>query len=431
MLNRILYVGLATTAVTAMLFCSADFASAGGSYTLKYPQGWGCCCTPNPMQFGYYHTGWREWPGEIRPDKTFPRSIGMELLPTPAGEKMPLPTRVKLNELPKPGEEQPVPGPEGEAPPTQEGLPGTEAPTEGQGTPGMETPVLPGLPQEPEGFNPLPGLPSDLGAPATQDNKENKTPGDETKKESESKEGTSEKSNSDSSAPNLKTNKSGAQHKTKSNVLNARRLEPVQRLPKAGAGKVGENLILQPETDIEPEHNAHTYGANIARGGVYHEPAETPTALRLAQNVVKQSYQQPAASNPASAVVQSDLQADLPANESRQDVPRVALDGFCPIELSLHGSWVKGDPRWTVVYKGFIYRFAGNAQRQMFLTNPGKYIPVNGGCDPVISILEKRNISGQVSFCAAYKGRIFMFSSAGTQESFRKNPDLYAGSAIK
>ena len=97
---------------------------------------------------------------------------------------------------------------------------------------------------------------------------------------------------------------------------------------------------------------------------------------------------------------------------------RWRVDGFCPVELSLHGRWVQGDPRWTVVYKGFIYRFSGNAQRQEFLANPEKFIPGNGGFDPVISFAEKRNVPGQINFCAAYKGRIYMFSSAATQEIF-------------
>jgi len=92
---------------------------------------------------------------------------------------------------------------------------------------------------------------------------------------------------------------------------------------------------------------------------------------------------------------------------------------------------VQGDARWTVVHKGFIYRFSGNLQRQKFLADPTKYVPANAGFDPVISVREKRESPGQISYCAAYKGRIYMFSSPANQEDFRKNPELYAGGAIK
>jgi YHS domain-containing protein len=152
---------------------------------------------------------------------------------------------------------------------------------------------------------------------------------------------------------------------------------------------------------------------------------------RLSRNIVPQSYQKPSDSNEATAMVQSELQTDASSNELRRDAPPVGVDGFCPVELSLHGRWVQGDPRWTMVYKGFIYRLSGNAQRQEFMANPEKFIPGNGGFDPVISFAEKQNVPGQINFCAAYKGRIYMFSSAATQGNFHNNPELYVGGAMK
>ena len=115
----------------------------------------------------------------------------------------------------------------------------------------------------------------------------------------------------------------------------------------------------------------------------------------------------------------------------RRDVPAVAVDGFCPVELGLHGRWVQGDPRWTVVYKGYIYRLSGTAQRQEFLANPEKYVPANGGFDPVVSMTQRRNVPGHVNFSAAYNGRIYMFSSAATQEYFHNNPEPYADMTAK
>lgn len=52
-----------------------------------YPCRSGCICIANAQDYGYFHARWRRWPGELRPDIDFPRSIGAEVLPTPEGEK--------------------------------------------------------------------------------------------------------------------------------------------------------------------------------------------------------------------------------------------------------------------------------------------------------------------------------------------------------
>ena len=84
MVKRISRIGFAVLfGMGAAALFHADFARASGTYKLEYSQGWGCCCVPNVGEFGYFRTEWREWPGEIRRDKTFPRSIGMEAIPAP------------------------------------------------------------------------------------------------------------------------------------------------------------------------------------------------------------------------------------------------------------------------------------------------------------------------------------------------------------
>jgi YHS domain-containing protein len=380
----------------ATLYC-ADFARASSTYKLQYPQGYGCCCIPNTGEFGYFRTQWREWPGEIRQDKTFPRSIGMEPIPVPEGQEIIPPPKAVV--APKaPGEAQPGTGPQEGTEKPSEGMPG-EQPTE----PGKETPTLPQLPTEPGGINPTPGLPPDLGLPAPliPKGKEDNTPATEPKPESEPKTDSAEKGKTDNSAPGPKPEDKGTRIKSLINSFKLSRLDPDRQ------------------------------SSDVARGAAYHEPVESPAAARLSRNIVSQSYQEPSESNEASAVARSELEIDASTNESRRDMPPLAVEGFCPVELSLHGRWVQGDPRWTVVHKGFIFRLSGNAQRQEFLANPEKYIPANGGFDPVISVIEKRNVPGQVNFCAAYKGRIYMFSSAATQNSFHNNPEPYISGSTK
>ena len=392
MVKRISRIGFAVLfGLGAAALFHADFAHASSEYKLEHPQGWGCCCIPNVGEFGYFQTEWREWPGEIRRDKTFPRSIGMEAVPAPEGQVIVPPP--KANVLPKgPGETQPGPG-------TEEGMekPSEGLPPEKQAEPGKEPPTLPGLPTEPGGINLLPGLPTDLG-PATSPipkAKEENLPATEPKPDNEPKTESPEKDKTDNPAPGPKSDDKGTRIKSPVNSAMISRLDPVGQ------------------------------SSNMARATAYHEPAESPMAARISHSVAPQSYQSPGEMNENPAVIRSEAQIDASSNDSRRDTLHAAVDGFCPVELSLHGRWVQGDPRWTVVYKGFSYRLSGNVQRQEFLANPEKFIPANDGFDPVVSVTQRRNVPGQVNFCAAYKGRIYMFSSAATQEYFRNNPEPY------
>jgi YHS domain-containing protein len=106
--------------------------------------------------------------------------------------------------------------------------------------------------------------------------------------------------------------------------------------------------------------------------------------------------------------------------------PRVAMEGYCPVELGREGRWTPGDVRWTAVYKGWTYRFSGARQRQQFLADPESFAPVNSCNDPVLSVDQNRAVAGQVAHCAVYDGRLYMFSSAATQERFNRNPQRYA-----
>ncbi|MGA2799177.1 MAG: hypothetical protein ABSE63_16480 [Thermoguttaceae bacterium] len=411
MLKRISRIGFAVLfGMQAAALFHADFARASGVYKLEHSQGWGCCCIPNVGEFGYFRTEWREWPCEMRRDKTFPRSIGMEAIPAPEGQETIPPPRSGV--LPKgPGETQPGPKTEEGTEKPAEGLPPDNLPK-----PAKETPPLPEVPTEPGGVNPLGGFQPDLGGSSLLTPKakeENVLPAEpkpenepkseyEPKPENEPKTESPEKDKTDNPAPGAK--------------------------PEENKGTRIESPL---DSTMISRFDAVGQSSNMACAAAYREPAESPMAARISRSVVPQSHQSPGQTNEDSAVIRSDARIDAAANDSRRDTPPVAVDGFCPVELSLHGRWVQGDPRWTVVYKGFIYRLSSNVQRQEFLADPEKFIPANGGFDPVVSVTQRRNVPGQVNFCAAYKGRVYMFSSAATQEYFRNNPESYVSGTMK
>jgi YHS domain-containing protein len=105
--------------------------------------------------------------------------------------------------------------------------------------------------------------------------------------------------------------------------------------------------------------------------------------------------------------------------------PLVALDGYCPVELSKHERWVPGDRRWPAVHRGRRYLFSGPTQREQFLANPDRYAPACSGCDPVLLADGRRRVLGQTDYCVIYNRRLYMFSSLVTVTRFQKDPKRY------
>jgi YHS domain-containing protein len=83
----------------------------------------GNSCTPRVSTFGHHPTQWRSWPGERRPDRAFPQSIGLEAIPTPEPGPIPelprqkiSPQKPSLPPLPKLPTELPLTPPEEQSP---------------------------------------------------------------------------------------------------------------------------------------------------------------------------------------------------------------------------------------------------------------------------------------------------------------------------
>ena len=57
---------------------------------------------------------------------------------------------------------------------------------------------------------------------------------------------------------------------------------------------------------------------------------------------------------------------------------------------------------------------------------PEAFTPAYSGDDPVLTVDEHRSVSGQLTYCATYNGRLYVFASATTQMRFNKDPRRYA-----
>jgi len=169
------------------------------------------------------------------------------------------------------------------------------------------------------------------------------------------------------------------------------------------------------------------------------EPNGESSSDRRAINV---SYSEPVGAQPradlppeVSAANQSPVanvnpqpQPQPPTPVQPADAP-VALQGYCPVELTDHEHWVQGDARWTAVYAGRTFLLSGADQQQQFLANPARYVPACGGDDPVVALQGGGHVPGKAEFSIICDGKVYLFSSDETLTRFRANPERYSEAA--
>lgn len=80
----------------------------------------------------------------------------------------------------------------------------------------------------------------------------------------------------------------------------------------------------------------------------------------------------------SSALVASSLSfaADIDMNA---DVNDLAIKGYDPVSYFTNSSPQKGSAKYTATYKGGIYQFSNEHNRDMFKKSPAKYAPQYGG----------------------------------------------------
>lgn len=126
------------------------------------------------------------------------------------------------------------------------------------------------------------------------------------------------------------------------------------------------------------------------------------------------------AANPAVARTAAPSAADAP----------LAMEGYCPVCLQEMKKWVKGNPAYSAVYDGRKYLFPSDKQRQMFLANPQRYVPVlNGDCVVCFAKMHER-VPGNIRYGAFHGGRVYFFASQEQKQMFMSDPGAYANADL-
>ena len=111
--------------------------------------------------------------------------------------------------------------------------------------------------------------------------------------------------------------------------------------------------------------------------------------------------------------------------DATEDTEIVGLNGYCPVMLSGRKKWIRGQANLTERYRGVLYHFSGEKQRDLFQQNPDRYAPRNLGCDPVILFKEQRAVTGRIRYGAFFDGKLYLFHTAQSRTEFKRKPLRY------
>ncbi len=110
------------------------------------------------------------------------------------------------------------------------------------------------------------------------------------------------------------------------------------------------------------------------------------------------------------------------SNATSDDDVRLVLTGLDPI-LLISGQQESGKSDIVFDFEGFRYRFANQANRELFERNPTKYaVQLEGAC-PV-----RPDLSGKPDIFLVHEGKIYLFFTEHCRRTFEEEPSNYVRS---
>ncbi len=102
------------------------------------------------------------------------------------------------------------------------------------------------------------------------------------------------------------------------------------------------------------------------------------------------------------------------------------LKGFCPVVLRDERNLVDAQSQYRAVYNSKTYYLSSSEAVTAFHADPGKYAPAARGNDVIQLAIAGEEIEGSLDYAVWYKGRLYMFSSAETMDTFVAAPSSHA-----
>lgn len=104
---------------------------------------------------------------------------------------------------------------------------------------------------------------------------------------------------------------------------------------------------------------------------------------------------------------------------------QTGLKGFCPVQLRDTRDLVDVDENYSAIFNNKKYSFSNSEALQRFIADPEKYAPAIHGSDVIHLSLTGEEIEGSLDHAVWFKGRLYLFATAETMETFVAAPSSY------
>ena len=173
------------------------------------------------------------------------------------------------------------------------------------------------------------------------------------------------------------------------------------------------------QSGTEPSLNANPYPGDRKRlpnaSATTEEPplvAEQPEATPPAR----------IAPIPRSSVERTRAKQEIIA--SRQGLR--GLKGFCPVALREERELVDAHSQFRAIYNGKTYYLSSSQAAFAFQSDPTKYAPAARGNDVIQQAVTGVDAEGSLDYAVWYKGRLYLFGSAETMDTFVSAPSSHS-----
>ena len=116
----------------------------------------------------------------------------------------------------------------------------------------------------------------------------------------------------------------------------------------------------------------------------------------------------------------------MDATEEMKHAPQLGLEGYCPVCIIKARKWERGLETIQSIYDGKAYRFPSEQMKAVFEASPTKFVPALGGDCTVCYARSGKRMPGNIRHAALYRGRLFLFPGDGEKQAFTEDPTSYA-----
>lgn len=207
-----------------------------------------------------------------------------------------------------------------------------------------------------------------------------------------------------------------------------------------------EKLELNPFTGLTLKEDAGSANAPKTRPPESADPSkEDPFAAELKEMGIVPPDNAPAtltaptAEKPALADKPQKVASESPSfdgiedHATREKMKKIhergsmkGLKGFCPVSLRDQRELIDAKPDFHSTFRGQKFHFASAEAKLKFDDEPARYAPAAYGADVVALTRDKDVVEGTLDFAAWFKGRLYMFGSQETHDTFVTNPSQFA-----